>query len=260
MNVDKHKAPLSPLELEAQHSQTRKEKEAKCPPQREVIRQTSAQPAVQQSHYIWLGDLGFNDDACTLRNGRGLFACEYDYSSIVDYELIEDGLSHGKRGLGKAIAGGLLFGAPGAIVGGITATRKEQAFCTELTILIYLTANVSFIKVPLITKRTKKSSNAYRTAKNTAQAIIAQLHRCPHELARKNQARQALQECLSSRAAKSQGASSVLTTTNAPSPASAEEHFSVADELLKLKSLLDAGLLTKEEFEAQKQKLLNTQY
>lgn len=138
MNVDKHKAPLSPLELEEQHSEARKAKETKCPPQSEAIRQTPAQPAVQQPHYIWLGDLGFNNDACTLRNGRGLFACEYDYSSIVDYELIEDGLSHGKRGLGKA--------------------------------------------------------------------IIAQLHKCPHELARKNQARQALQECLASRAAKSQGA------------------------------------------------------
>jgi hypothetical protein len=35
------------------------------------------------------------------------------------------------------------------------------------------------------------------------------------------------------------------------------KHVNVADELLKLKTLLDAGLLTMEEFEAQKSKLLN---
>lgn len=35
------------------------------------------------------------------------------------------------------------------------------------------------------------------------------------------------------------------------------KHVNVADELLKLKTLLDAGLLTMEEFEAQKNKLLN---
>lgn len=36
-----------------------------------------------------------------------------------------------------------------------------------------------------------------------------------------------------------------------------ENKLSVADELLKLKSLLDAGILTQEEFDKQKQKLLN---
>ncbi len=35
------------------------------------------------------------------------------------------------------------------------------------------------------------------------------------------------------------------------------KHVNVADELLKLKTLLDAGLLTMEEFEVQKSKLLN---
>lgn len=35
------------------------------------------------------------------------------------------------------------------------------------------------------------------------------------------------------------------------------DNFSVADELLKLKNLLDLGILTEEEFEKEKYKLLN---
>ena len=35
-----------------------------------------------------------------------------------------------------------------------------------------------------------------------------------------------------------------------------ESGSSTADELIKLKSLLDAGVITQEEFDAQKQKLL----
>ena len=34
-------------------------------------------------------------------------------------------------------------------------------------------------------------------------------------------------------------------------------NYSVADELLKLKNLVDAGVLTQEEFESQKKTLLN---
>lgn len=48
----------------------------------------------------------------------------------------------------------------------------------------------------------------------------------------------------------------VVTQTPQPENKAATPAFSVADELLKLKTLMDEGLITKEEFEAQKKKLL----
>jgi len=41
-------------------------------------------------------------------------------------------------------------------------------------------------------------------------------------------------------------------------PATVAPNISAADELLKLKQLLDAGLISREEFDSQKKKLLNT--
>lgn len=49
----------------------------------------------------------------------------------------------------------------------------------------------------------------------------------------------------------------ILDQAEADQPASAQQNTSVADELLKLKSLLDAGIITQDEFDQQKQKLLN---
>lgn len=44
--------------------------------------------------------------------------------------------------------------------------------------------------------------------------------------------------------------------SNQPSPAE-QPNASVADELMKIKSLKDCGILTDDEFEAEKRKLLN---
>src|SRR5690606_10900120 len=48
----------------------------------------------------------------------------YNYSDIVNFELLEDGESIASGGLGRALVGGALFGGVGAIVGGVTGKRK----------------------------------------------------------------------------------------------------------------------------------------
>jgi hypothetical protein len=48
------------------------------------------------------------------------------------------------------------------------------------------------------------------------------------------------------------------TATNASSPAAAGTQKSVADELKKMKELLDAGVINQQEFEKQKAKILNS--
>lgn len=50
------------------------------------------------------------------------------YDEIVSFELLENGNSVTKGGLGRAVAGGLLFGGVGAIVGGVTGEKKQKRF------------------------------------------------------------------------------------------------------------------------------------
>src|SRR5690625_7856669 len=62
----------------------------------------------------------------------------YNYNDIIGFELLEDGESLSKGGLGRALAGGALFGGVGAVVGGITGKRKNKGVCTSLRIKITL--------------------------------------------------------------------------------------------------------------------------
>lgn len=50
----------------------------------------------------------------------------YSFNDIIDYEINEDGETVSKGGLGNAVAGGLLFGGVGAIVGGVTGKKKQN--------------------------------------------------------------------------------------------------------------------------------------
>ncbi len=58
----------------------------------------------------------------------------YNYSDLLDFELIEDGGTVTSGSLGRAIAGGLAFGGLGAVVGGMTGKQKQT--CSKLQIKI----------------------------------------------------------------------------------------------------------------------------
>lgn len=51
----------------------------------------------------------------------------YNYSDIVDFELLEDGEFIVKGRLGRAVVGGVLFGGIGAVVGGVTGGKKSKS-------------------------------------------------------------------------------------------------------------------------------------
>ena len=48
----------------------------------------------------------------------------FNFNDVVSYELIQDGESITKGGVGRAVAGGILFGGVGAVVGGLTGKKK----------------------------------------------------------------------------------------------------------------------------------------
>lgn len=152
----------------------------------------------------------------------------YNFTDIVDFELLEDGTSITKGGLGRALAGGVLFGGVGAIVGGVTGGKKSKAICNSLKIKITLnsittpTTYINFIKTS-----TKKNSFIYKSNFSLAQESLSVLQLMCN------------------------GASGQEHSLSDSNPGTSD-----ADEILKFKQLLDNGVITQEEFEAKKKQLL----
>lgn len=153
----------------------------------------------------------------------------YYYNQVVDFELLEDGETITKGGLGRAVAGGLLFGGVGAIVGGVTGGKKSKGVCKSLQIKITLRNSPKQTEyLHFITTETKTSSFIYKTAYKSAQDALSAL-----QLA-------------------------VDKVDNTPVEAAPviQQATSGADEILKYKGLLDAGIITEEEFNAKKAQIL----
>ncbi len=60
----------------------------------------------------------------------------FSYDDIISYELLQNGESITKGGLGSAIVGGAMFGGVGAIVGRITGSKKTKQEISEFRIKI----------------------------------------------------------------------------------------------------------------------------
>lgn len=81
--------------------------------------------------YIW-----FDDNHKWFLFPQGTFSSKinncyvFKYDEIVNFEVLEDGTSIIKGGLGKALVGGLIFGLPGIIAGG--TSKKIREICNKL--------------------------------------------------------------------------------------------------------------------------------
>ena len=151
----------------------------------------------------------------------------YSFDDIVAFELLEDGNSITKGGTGRAIAGYLLFGGVGAIVGGSTGKKKTKSTCTRLQIKITVNnINAPAVYINLISGETKTDGFIYKNAYNSAQNILSVLQ--------------------------------VICENNKLSCETTHQRTtsSSADEIMKYKTLLDQGIISQEEFDAKKKQLL----
>ena len=155
----------------------------------------------------------------------------FSYDEIIDYKLLENGETITKGGLGQAVAGGILFGNVGAVVGGVTGGRKSQTIVTSLALSISLN-NIynKQLSINFLTPGTKCKSNSitYNTCRNNANNVISMLDNMCHQ-----------------------------ATENSELPTATTAPLSPADEILKYKNLLDSGIITQEEFNKKKQQLSN---
>lgn len=165
--------------------------------------------------------------------GKGPFpsiknATPHSYKDIIDFELIEDGSSMIKGGVGRALVGGMLFGGIGAIVGSAAGKKKVKQTCTNLVVKITvnnIATPVEYIR--LISSTTSKNSTIYRTAYQDAQEIISLLQVICN-----------------------------LRNTSMPMSHEQAQTASSAEEVRRYKALMDDGIITEEEFQSIKKKLL----
>ena len=151
----------------------------------------------------------------------------YSYEDITSFELLEDGASILQGGLGSAVAGGLLFGGVGAVVGGVTGGKKSNPTCTNLKIKITL----KDIKKPteyitFISSEVRKNTIEYKNKYNYAQEVMSML--------------QIIYEDVKAKALIKK----------------AEPVINPVDELKKFKELLDCGAITQNEYDKKKEELL----
>lgn len=153
----------------------------------------------------------------------------YNFSDLLECKIFEsESAKEGKNlSAGKAAVGAALFGAPGAVVGGMVG-KKGKSFCNSLKVRFKFKNETGYKDIFLIENRLEKSSILYRERikyakqiQDISEAIIRQYH--PELFAE---------------------------TPPAGDPVSA------ADEIAKFKALLDQGAITSEEYNAKKKQLL----
>lgn len=182
-----------------------------------------------ENYDIRVGEYFFaNSENKTFRVAGQTGCCKYE--DLVDFELCEDNVTVAKGGVGRALIGGALFGSAGAVVGAVT---RSTANVTRSMYIRITAKEVGMLKIILISSEVSRDSFVYNVAKDCAEKIISQL------------------EIIAS------GEKEAGNSGNQQNTKASNDNFSVADELLKFKQLLDMGVLTEEEFKQQKEKLLN---
>ena len=161
---------------------------------------------------------------------------EIPFSAIIGCEILTD--SEVTGGVGRAIAGGILAGGVGAIVGATTAKKKIKSY----KVVIYTSSiKHSSYTIDLIDTEMKTSHVDYQNAVKFAadinasiKAIIEQNNRATLNRTTQDQ---------------------ISQNGNIRSIASGS-HDDKVKLLKEYKELLDSGVLTQEEFERQKKDLL----
>ena len=155
----------------------------------------------------------------------------YSYADLIDYEVVENGHSVQNGRGGSAALGYLALGMAGAIIG--SSMSKENR---ELVSDLHISISVRDLKAPckaitLLTNAVDNRSSEYKAAIANCEKIVGILRYIMNENANRQSA-----------------------------PARAIYAFSVADEIAKFKTLCDEDVITADEFEQQKRKLLALDY
>lgn len=185
----------------------------------------------------------YNSKQWTIKKLMGGSKQIYRFSDIVDFELVEDGhVTVTRQGVGKALAGGLMFGDVGAIVGGMTAKEKTSETIHTLHVRIKINnRNNPMETIKLIDGKTKTGGLIYKQYYAVAQDLLAELEQMSREVSQ------------SSSDAQYQEQNYQQPVANYQTPSS---NTFVVDQLKELRALHESGAITDEEYEMAKAKIL----
>lgn len=154
------------------------------------------------------------------------------YNQIVDFELLENGGSLAKGGVGRALVGGILFGSTGAIVGSTTRKQKKlcESLCIKLTLKDYEEPSyyINFVEKPV-----DVGSEYYKDVVKKAQDMMSKLQLITSSMS-----------------------APVQEDTGKSMGGSAETNADPIAEIRGYKALYDEGILTEEEFQQKKKQIL----
>lgn len=183
------------------------------------------------------GVIGFNFSDQTVLLGHGKNLNRYHFSQIMTVEVVQNGLTlhtfnRGSQILG-AVAGGALFGAPGAMIGGLSGSSISKTRVKSVVLKVVVENPTS----PLYTFTFFKDSSKKGASES---GLLA-------SLALKSVERVHAQILIATRQAQSPHIQSII---GAPS--------SNLDTLKTLWELKEGGILSEEEFNVQKARILAT--
>lgn len=168
-----------------------------------------------------------------------------NFHDIIGVELIEDGNIVSKksitRTIGGAIVGGVLGGGVGTIVGGLSGNSTQKSKISSLSVKILLR---SIDKPSLLIKcfDSLTMTIEHKASIETENYI--------YKICKKNA--EDIKDLVSVIIDKNDNKTENKSIENAP-----KHSNSIADEILKLNELKEKGILTEEEFNLQKNKILN---
>ena len=162
----------------------------------------------------------------------------YDYKDLLEVEILEDGdtttkTSRGSQ-LGGMLIGGLALGGVGAVIGGLSGKKKQIDTVRQIDLKLI----INDMKSPIFVLNVFKFDTGIGFEKTSATYIK-----------HKKQAQKwyGLLKVIIKKADEMDNDKNITTST---------DKMSIADEIIKLKNLKDEGILSKKEFEEQKNKLL----
>lgn len=156
----------------------------------------------------------------------------YSFSDLINYEVYENGKSQVQGRAGSALIGGAFFGLGGLIVGS-SMSRNVNEKCNQLKLIIRLNDfDCPEIVITYVnTVDLNKSSWTYKNMKNNIQTVCSMLEYMLNE--------KTLEQS-------SAGKQEEKNSVNASSK----------EQLQELKEMLDDGLITQEDYEKKKKKIL----
>lgn len=166
-----------------------------------------------------------------------------DVSEIIGFDLVEDGTSITQGGLGAvgmSLAGGALFGKTGALAGATIGRKKIRTVCSSMDVIILKDLYLKNLTVHFVNDNISRYSAEYVSAQLAAKECIKLLEN--------------ITETESEQEKESRREKGLISETEKTEPIGQKK--SVVDEILRLKQLLDSGVITEEEFALLKRKLI----